>query len=225
MAQIDKNTVPAQGQLDKKCVFLYPTAGAKKKILFVGNSITLHGAKPELGWDHASGMAASAAENDYVHTVVRMLRESGCPVSYGICQVADWERADSADRAILSRYREARDFQADILVMRWCENCPWQNFDAALFEEKYRELIRFFDPEHKAVTVFTTSFWKHPADEVIALIGAETDCGCVYLGDLGEQDRMKAIGKFENPGVANHPGDLGMKTIAERIFDAIVKKT
>lgn len=32
---------------------------------------------------------------------------------------------------------------------------------------------------------------------------------------------MKAGGKFENVGVAVHPGDRGMEQIAHRLFDTI----
>ena len=34
---------------------------------------------------------------------------------------------------------------------------------------------------------------------------------------------MKAIGLFEHTGIANHPGDLGMKHIAELIWKKLRK--
>ena len=64
----------------------------------------------------------------------------------------------------------------------------------------------------------TTGFWHHPADESIAELAKEHDWPLVPLGDLGEQPEMKAIGLFAHSGVAAHPGDLGMKNIADRIW-------
>ena len=52
-------------------------------------------------------------------------------------------------------------------------------------------------------------------------VAAERGYPFVYLGDLGESDEMKAIGRFEHIGVANHPSDRGMEAIAERLWNAI----
>ncbi|MEI6540199.1 MAG: hypothetical protein WCO86_11845, partial [Planctomycetota bacterium] len=37
------------------------------RILVLGNSLTLHGPKAEIGWAGNWGMAASAQDKDYVH--------------------------------------------------------------------------------------------------------------------------------------------------------------
>ena len=66
-----------------------------------------------------------------------------------------------------------------------------------------------------------SSFWKHTADSSIRFVADQLQLPLIYLGDLGEREEMKAIGLFEHSGVANHPGDLGMKNIAERIFNVI----
>jgi len=50
------------------------------RILFVGDSITLHGVsdstRRDLGWDHVAGMAASAPERDYVHLLAARIQDA-----------------------------------------------------------------------------------------------------------------------------------------------------
>ena len=70
--------------------------------------------------------------------------------------------------------------------------------------------------------MLTTSFWKHPGDTEIIKVAEERGYRWADLGELGEDETMKAIGLFEHSGVANHPGDKGMAAIADAIFEKIV---
>ena len=221
MAQIDKNTVAAKGQLTPSqfVTFEYPE-NPGMRIMFVGNSITRHGIAPNIGWHWDWGMAASAKEKDYVHqTIARVqaLRPDAC---FCICQVAEWERSYKTDVS-LPGYASAAEFHPDIIVFRFIENAAVPPEDWNAFKAACGRLRRYLDPEGKAKVLVTTSFWKHKGDESLRQFAAENGYPLVELGDLGELDEMKAVGLFEHTGVAAHPGDLGMEKISERIFDGI----
>ena len=196
--------------------FLNP-AGKGQKVLVIGNSMLLHGINEPLGWHNECGMAASKPENDYVHRLMGLMDDP----RICICQVSAWERDYKTGQTQLERFREARDFGAQLIVMRAIENCPKQDFDGAVFQAQLEKLLAFLDPEGAARLVLTTGFWRHPGDEAIREFARERSATLVELGDLGEQDEMKAIGLFAHKGVANHPGDAGMAAMAERIYDAI----
>ena len=189
--------------------------------MFVGNSITLHSPKPEIGWTGEWGMAASSRENDYVHLCIAEILKTEPDAAFCVCQAADWECRYKNGGQTYPLFQKARDFAADVIIMRIVENCPHRDdFDAELFSENYAAFIDFLDPKG-AKKVITGSFWKHPADPLIERYAASHGHPYVGLSDLGERDDMKAIGLFEHRGVAAHPGDLGMKTIAERIMEKI----
>ena len=225
MAVIDENTVSAKGQL--KPTEFVSFEGIEKdglRIMFVGNSITRHGVLERIGWFWDWGMAASSKEKDYVHQVISKVRETQPESVFCICQVADWERKYVEGNYDFSVFESARNFNADIIVMRLIENCPKVedgNFEP--FIKAYGELVSYLNPENKAKILITTGFWKHTCDDGIREYARREDLDLVELGDLGELDEMKAIGLFEHHGVSIHPGDLGMQHIADRIYDGIQK--
>lgn len=221
-SQMDKNTVNSKNQLkDSRVVRFKNLEGRGKRVMFVGNSITLHGKLPSIGWDNEWGMAASAEENDYVHILMSKINETVPDSQFCICQVAEWERNYKNGGETYALFEEAAKFDADIIIMRFVENCPKDEFDSEIFKRELDSLLKFLNPSQTAEIVLTTGFWHHPGDGAITEYSEEKSLPLVTLGDLGERDEMKAIGLFEHGGVANHPGDLGMKNIAKRIFEAL----
>ena len=220
-SQMAKNTVSSKNQMRLgETIFGENVDGNGKRVLFVGNSITLHDIRPSIGWHLECGMAASAPENDYVHIIKRRVREKDTDAAFCVCQASGWERSYKAENHN-KPYNAARDFDADVIIMRIIENCSLSEYVPELFEKAYKEFAEFLNKSGKAKIIFTTGFWKHPGDELIAKVASELASPCVYLGDLGQDDKMKALGLFEHEGVAVHPGDLGMQNIADRIWEEL----
>ena len=218
-SQMDKNTVSSKNQLEQSEYVRFMNLGGKgKRIMFVGNSITLHGVYPDIGWLNDWGMAASSLENDYVHILMKKVNEFEPEAQFCICQVSEWETEYKNGESKYYIYENAREFEPDIIIMRFVENCKRDGFESEVFKKGMDKLLKFLNKSGKAKIIMTTGFWKHPGNKVIAEYSKEMNLPFVNLEDLGEKDEMKAIGLFEHEGIANHPGDLGMKTIAERIF-------
>lgn len=223
MSRIQENTVSSARQIEKRGpVFFLKTEGEGQKILFVGNSITLHLPKPDIGWYGSWGMAASCAEKDYVHLVMEKLLKKDAESRFAVCHVSDWERGYRTGETFFEAFLPAREFGADVIIMRCVENCPHdENFDSVVFRRKYQELIDYLNPEGKAKVILTTGFWKHVGNEEIRTVAKEKEYNLVELEELGEEDSMMAIGLFEHHGVSIHPGDKGMAAIAEKILQLI----
>lgn len=224
-SQIKKNTVSAENQLKvAESVFTYNQNGKGKRIMFVGNSITLHDINESLGWFNYCGMAASCLENDYVHRIMANVLEKDEDACFCICQAATWERTYMDGLTAIENYKAARDFEADIIIMRIIENCRVSEYDEKGFLSQYGEFISYLNKSGKAKIILTTGFWKHPGDKEIEATAKALGCPCIYLGDLGDDDEMMAKGLFEHKGVAMHPGDKGMENIASRIWAELQKE-
>ena len=117
----EKNTVKATEQVKKDRYVEDFQKDGKVKVLFIGNSITRHEPKSEIGWDNDWGMAASCRENDYVHVAVRLMEEKLGRVNYCVANCGHWELNYYNDEMITD-WQRARDFNADIVVVRIGEN-------------------------------------------------------------------------------------------------------
>lgn len=215
-----KNDVEAQNQTREKLKIFESTNPKAKRVLFVGNSITLHERKPEIGWNNNWGMAASAEEKDYVHVLLKTLQERYGDISYAIVNVGEWER-NYWDENVLQKFNHAKDFQADTVIIRFGENVNLEALDSHPLVEYIREFIRYVAADAKKVIV-TDCFWEHERIcKALKTVAKENGYEFVHLFDLGYQEENMALGLFEHQGVAMHPGDLGMQRIAERILEKL----
>ena len=190
------------------------------KIVFIGNSITIHAIMPEIGWYHEWGMAASSRENDYVHQVIRGIeRETGRPADVRIRNLAGFERGFRDYD--YEKNRDLIDFQADYLVFALGENVAAMETDAERqeFGKAFRKLVEgFLSGKKKPRTVIRGVFWTNEwKDEMMARTAS--DFGLTFVKtDISGDESMMALGKFEHEGVQKHPGDKGMTEIAKRIL-------
>ncbi len=207
-----QNIVPAEKQNGKN-IYLGDSCGSPK-VLFVGNSVTKHGVKEDIGWLRDCGMAASCAESDYVHIVAEAFRKKHPQSSFGILQVASFERNFDKNFNILDEYREAIDWQADIVILFFSANVT-PDYDTkenpeVTFGSAYEELRNCLATE---ITEFyhVEGFFLRPK------LTAERYEVCQKYHDTWIS--LEGINDLaETHGLFNHPNDLGMKLIAERIL-------
>ena len=194
----------------------------KLRILFIGNSITWHPVKEEIGWLNEWGMAASGEENDYVHLVIKEIRKKHPEAEYKIAWAVAWER-EYWDAVHLVAFREYLNFKPDIIVVKINENVSSKNNNEHPYKIAYERLLDYLNPDGKAEMILCTGFWNMGViDEVSREVAADRNYTLVELNHL-DKDEMKAIGMFEHAGVAHHPGDKGMKAIADLVAGAILK--
>lgn len=219
-----ENTVDAKNQLSKKKFVSYINPDGKgKRVLLLGNSIMLHGVKEDIGWHNAWGMAASAQEKDYVHQLISKIEKTEPDAVYCLCQVSEWESRYMEGTETFKNYEAARDFGADIIIGRLIDNCRRADFDAEVFEKEFGQFLDFLNSKNTDKIAITTGFWAHPGNETLEKIAKDKAYTFVPIHDLGDDPEMKAIGLFEHNGVQSHPGDKGMKEIADRIWKKINK--
>lgn len=200
--------------------------GGEFKVLVYGNSIALHAPKADIGWTNCCGMAASAPEKDFAHLVVAGLeKRHGKTADYRIRNLAALERNFTTNIATVAEISDDAAWKPDYVVIAIGENSP--NIDksnAGDFQKFLADIARPFARNHAKV-VMRSPFWRNE-QKADCTAKAAAEAGAVYVdaGHLGAIAENKAIGLFSHSGVANHPGDIGMRRIADMILEAFADR-
>lgn len=192
--------------------------------LAIGNSITIHPLN-EYWWNEC-GMAATTEEKDYVHQVASNLN-----ANYYAYNFATWELMGHDRGETLSLLDGLLSEDLDLVTIQLSENAS----DLSTFETDFEELIRYVQEEAPdAQLLVIGDFWdKDQKDEMKQQACEEAGVKFISL------DEIKGIEQYqcgmdttvydsegnphtvEHSGVARHPGDAGMKRIADQIVEAV----
>lgn len=184
-----------------------------KNILFIGNSITAHGASPDIGWYGKWGMAATKEDNDFVHKTVVKLHNP----RYQVFNLAGFEyKYNSMGLSFLSPFRNSKPF---VLVYQGGENVDPSTFEKNKYTEHLKQLIEYIKPQH---AVIISEFWPEP-NKYQAMRAFTKKNGYTYV-DISKImfiEGATSKGLYQNDAVALHPSDKGMELISDELFKAL----
>ena len=202
-------------------------ASAIRRVLFLGNSITLHGPKADIGWTGNWGMAASSEDKDYVHLVTTALAQhAGSRPRIMVGNIADFER-NYATYDVDKQMKDLFALDPDLVVLAIGENVPAlaSEGDKAQFRTGVMSILRCALARRHPLVVVRSCFWADAAkDEVLRQACQDVNGIFVDAGPIGRDAANAARSEraFTHDGVAAHPGDKGMKALADAIVGAVL---
>lgn len=197
-----------------------------QRVLFLGNSITLHGPAPQIGWTGNYGMAASREELDYVHVLLKKIRQHTASEPKSIVKnIAEFERGLDG-YPIADKLQPELEFGADLVIVAIGENvAALANEDAkSRYAKAFAALLTEIKRHGPSTILIRSCFWADSAkDGVMQQACQDAQCVWVDMSDLGgdEKNFARSERQIEHAGVAGHPGDCGMQAIADRLWKSI----
>lgn len=204
-----------------------------RKIVVMGNSITRHGVREEVGWYSDYGMAASSVDRDFCHQLETGLQGRFSGARVVPANVAAWERNFAIDKDSL--LGGVIDDSVDVVIIRLGENVPEDS--VGKLDVAMRGLIDYIEEKSDAKIIMTGCFWTSWAkDAKMRMVAAERDIPFVTL-DYLDIDANKALNggdaidttgvryHFDGEFVGTHPNDSGMRGIADALLPLFVERT
>jgi lysophospholipase L1-like esterase len=197
-----------------------------EKILFLGNSITLHGPSETIGWSGNWGMAASAEDKDYVHLVLKAFAESqGSAPQSMVENIAVFERQFTKYN-VREELSKALEFKPDLVILAIGENVPALSTNEARtdFKNSVTALLKTLKENGNPTIIVRSCFWPDRIkDQILKQAAEEIKTPFVDIGGLAKDEGnfARSEREYKHAGVAGHPGDKGMQAIADALIGAI----
>ena len=201
-------------------------ATSGKSILFIGNSITLHG-KCSYWWGEW-GMAASSRASDYVHKVVRKLKNGGVEPKFACLNFAVWETMHYDRAETLQLLDKFLGEEWTWVVVQLGENVH----ELTSLESDFEELIDYVSSRlPSSRIIILDNVWNLPESHRMKQnVAGNNGVDFIDLSDLwDDKSLLCGLGTevesddgerhiVEHNGVAAHPGDAYMAEIAGRLL-------
>jgi len=197
------------------------TPRAIRKILVMGNSLTNHKPSPGLGWHGDWGMAATAREKDYAHLLhARFCRAQPDPKPKLIVESLNARDLPSK----IEQFERLAAHNADLIIIQIGDNLPEDKASPETLSRPYEQLLatlrRGRDP-----LIYGVSVWGvgQKRNRLMAQTCERHGAGFVYINHLSQNRKNMAVseGHFTHAGVNWHPGDRGMRAIAQTLWQAV----
>ncbi|MBR6427550.1 MAG: SGNH/GDSL hydrolase family protein [Clostridia bacterium] len=198
------------------------------RYLAIGNSITWH-VKCDYWWNEC-GMAASVAEKDYVHVVAQNLEEKHGRMEFAAYNFSKWEITPNDRFQTLQLIDDLLRPDLNLITVQLSENVT----EKATLEEDFRELVNYIKNKcPDADIVVVDDYYNSEYSAMKKRVAEERGVKFADLSAIrGNAEYTVGMGttvygsdgtphKIEHLGVSGHPGDKGMKYIANAIIGCL----
>lgn len=186
----------------------------------IGNSMTIHLPKADIGWDGSWGMAASSKSTDYCHLIADKISDrKSIAITVNPINISQIENLSIPLDQI--KNLNSINYNSEYIVIYLGDNFKGTSIsEMKAFTERMNYLIQKIDSKRSRVFVLGTWWTRVNVDKLLMDIAIENKITFVSLKGLSSVESN--LGKYKNPiinaGVGAHPNDTGMEKIAEAIM-------
>lgn len=186
-----------------------------QRICFIGNSITRAPNLPQWGWYGLWGMAAQAADGDFVHlTQLAVTAQQGSVAAIQIINgdVTGWPSDLAAQIAA---------FAPDLVIAQFGDNAGLGTADS-LWQNIYADVRAGAGAARCiALGIWHTEPEGDNRDKQIRAAAALSGMEFLPIADMASDDTNANRDMYTDAGVRWHPGTSGHRCIARRLLGAI----